>query len=237
MKAVIFDLDGTLVDSAADLQAAANRLMRQNDLAELDRATVTTFIGNGIARLVERCFQRNGVVPGDLPSQIARFTQYYAEEEHRRTRFMPGAEAALRRLAAQGLALGLCTNKDTGPTLAILRRLRAEGLFTAVVGGDSGLAKKPDPAPLLACISACGARPEEALYVGDSETDAQTAGFARIPFVLYTEGYRATPCAALPHAASFGHFALLPQVIAALGKTGSAPAAVIPFPGSARSAG
>ncbi|MEQ9609392.1 MAG: HAD-IA family hydrolase [Kiloniellaceae bacterium] len=234
-NAVIFDLDGTLVDSAADLQAAANRLMRQNDLPELDRATVTSFIGNGIARLVERCFQRNGMVPGDLPSQVARFQLYYAEEEHRRTRFMPGAEAALRRLAAGGVTLGLCTNKDTGPTLAILRRLHAEGLFTAVVGADSGLAKNPDPAPLLACISACGVKPEDALYVGDSETDAQTAGFAKVSFVLFTEGYRASPCAALRHDASFAHFALLPQLIAALAARRDA-AAVIPFPGPARSA-
>jgi phosphoglycolate phosphatase len=158
MKAVIFDLDGTLVDSAADLQAAANRLMRRNGLPELDRATITCFIGNGIARLVERCFARHGSLPGDLPAQTARFKQFYAEEQHRRTRFMPGAEAALRRLAASGLTLGLCTNKDSEPALAILRRLHADGLFRAVVGGDSGLARKPDPAPLTACLSACGFR-------------------------------------------------------------------------------
>ncbi len=140
MKAVIFDLDGTLVDSAPDLQAAANRLMRQNGRPELDLATVTSFIGNGMARLVERCFARHGSLPEDLPRQVARFKQFYAEEGHRRTRFMPGADAALRRLAGSGVALGLCTNKDSGPALEILRHLRVEGLFQAVVGGDSGLA-------------------------------------------------------------------------------------------------
>jgi phosphoglycolate phosphatase len=143
-------------------------------------------------------------------------------------------------LAASGLILGLCTNKDTGPTLAILRRLRAEGLFTAVVGGDSGLAKKPDPAPLLACVSSCGVKPEDVLYVGDSETDAQTAGFAKVPFLLFTEGYRASPCAALRHDASFAHFALLPQIVAAFSaqkeSARRASAAVIPFPRPAEKA-
>jgi phosphoglycolate phosphatase len=150
---------------------------------------------------------------------------------------MPGAEAALRRLAASGITLGLCTNKDSEPALAILRRLHAEGLFRAVVGGDSGLARKPDPAPLTACLSACGARPEDAVYVGDSEIDAQTAGFARLPFLLYTEGYRSTPLATLPHDAAFSHFALLPQVIQALSARSESQArdagrlgAVIPFP-------
>lgn len=116
LDAVIFDLDGTLVDSAPDLQAAANRLMRQNGRPELDLATVTSFIDNGMARLVARCFSRHGSLPEDLPQQVARFKRFYAEEGHRRTRFMPGAETALRRLAGSGVALGLCTNKDTAPT-------------------------------------------------------------------------------------------------------------------------
>lgn len=239
VKAVIFDLDGTLVDSAPDLQAAANRLLRQNGLPELDLATVTGFIGNGMARLVERCFALYGELPEDLPSQVARFKQFYAEEGHRRTRLMPAAESALRRLAAGGLALGLCTNKDTAPALEILRRLRVESLFKAVVGGDSGLARKPDPAPLLACVSTCGARPEEAVYVGDSETDAHTAAHADLPFLLYTEGYRQGPPAALKHDASFAHFALLPQVIKGLAvqRACDPQGSVIPFPGAARKAG
>lgn len=216
MKAVVFDLDGTLVDSAADLQAAANRLMRRNGLPELGLATVTCFVGDGIARLVERCFAHHGDLPDDLPGQIARFKAYYADEDHRRTRFMPGADVALRRLAASGFALGLCTNKDAGPARAILRRLHAESLFRAVIGGDSGLAKKPDAAPLLACVERCGALPSKAVYVGDSETDAATATAAGLPFLLYTEGYRNDPLAAIPHAAAFRDFAALPDLIAAL---------------------
>jgi len=239
VKAVIFDLDGTLVDSAGDLQAAANRLLRHNGLPELDLATVTGFIGNGIARLVERCLVHHGELSpearAEMPEQVARFKRFYAEEGHRRTRLMPAAESALRRLAASGVALGLCTNKDTGPALEILRRLRVERLFTAVVGGDSGLAKKPEPAPLLACVSTCGVRLEEAVFVGDSETDAHTARHAGLPFLLYTEGYRRTTLAAMAHTASFSHFALLPQMIQSLETRESA--AVIPFPGPARKAG
>lgn len=243
MKAVIFDLDGTLVDSAPDLQAAANRLMRQNGCPELDLATVTSFIGNGMGRLVERCFARHAPLTpelrAELPQQVARFKQFYSEEGHRRTRLMPGAGAALRRLAAGGMKLGLCTNKDSGPALEILRHLRVEGLFQAVVGGDSGLAKKPDPAPLLACVATCGVKPEEAVYVGDSETDAHTARHAGLPFVIYSGGYRSEPLAALPHAAAFAHFALLPQVLDELSKAlPCAPSGdVVPFPGAAAKAG
>jgi len=223
VKAVVFDLDGTLVDSAADLQAAANRLMRKKGLPELSLATITCFVGDGIIRLVERCFLHNGGLPQDLENEVARFKAYYADENHRRTRFMPGAEAALRRLAAGGLALGLCTNKDAEPARAILRRLHAESLFRAVVGGDSGLAKKPAAAPLLACVERCGALPGEAVYVGDSGIDAATARAAGVPFLLYTEGYRSGPCGALPQNGAFSNFAKLPALVATL--SGKKPAA------------
>lgn len=214
MKAVIFDLDGTLIESAGDLQAAANRLMRHKGLAEFDLATVIGFIGHGIPRLVERCFAHNGVRPDDLAGEVARFKDFYAQENHRRTRLMPGVEAVLRRLDARGLALGICTNKDVEPTHAILDRLRIADLFRAVVGGDSGLGKKPDGAPLLHCVALCDAQPGEAVYVGDSETDATTAESAGLPFLLYSEGYRHVPVAAMRHAAAFRDFAALPGLIA-----------------------
>ena len=216
MTIVIFDLDGTLVDSAPDLQAAANRLLRHNGLGELDLATVTGFVGNGIPRLVERCFAHHGTAPDDMAAEIARFKAFYVNEGHRRTRFMPGAGAALRRLAAAGHRLGLCTNKDADAAGAILKRLAIEGLVAAVVGGDSGLGKKPAAAPLCAAVERCGGG--HAVYVGDSETDAATAAAAGLPFLLYTEGYRKGPAAAMIHAAAFRNFAELPGLVAAYSK-------------------
>ena len=220
MNAVIFDLDGTLIDSAPDLQAAANALLRHHGLAELDLATVTGFIGNGIPKLVERCFTHHGAAPDDPAAEIARFKAFYDGEGHRRTVFMPGVEAALRRLAEAGFSLGICTNKDGDAAGAILASLGVEALFTAVVGGDSPLPKKPDPAPLRACVEACGGGP--ALYVGDSETDAATAAAAGLPFLLFTEGYRKGRPEAMVHAAAFKDFAALPGLVA--GYTRPAPA-------------
>lgn len=104
-----------------------------------------------------------------------------------------------------------------------------------MVGGDSGLARKPDPAPLMACVAACGVKPEEAAYVGDSETDAHTAGFAKLPFLLFTGGYRSAPLADLAHDAAFAHFALLPPAVESLARPPAA--AVLPFPGPAVKAG
>ncbi len=216
MKAVVFDLDGTLADSAPDLRAAANGMLREAGLPALDLDTVTGFIGNGIAKLVERCFGHHGARPGDLPARVLRFQQLYEAEGHSRTSLMPGAEAALRELAARGAVLGLCTNKDTAPACAILRRLGIADLFRTVIGGDNGLAKKPDPAPLLHCVAKCGAAAENAVFVGDSGIDAETAAAAGLPFLLYTEGYGGAGHAAVKPEAAFGRFAMLPDLVLAL---------------------
>jgi len=213
MKSVIFDLDGTLIDSAPDLRAAANLMLAEHGLAPLDLATVIGFIGNGIPRLVERCFTHHGAALNDPAAEIARFKAFYDAEGHRRTVFMSGVEAALHQLADAGFALGICTNKDADAALAVLARLGAERLFAAVVGGDSGLGKKPEAAPLLAAVAQCGGG--DAIYVGDSETDAATASAAGLPYLLYTEGYRKGPLEAMIHASAFRDFAELPALVAA----------------------
>lgn len=213
MTVVIFDLDGTLVESAPDLQAAANAMLRHHDLDALDLATVTGFIGNGIPRLVERCFAHHGASPDDMTAEIARFKACYTAEGHRRTRLMPGAGEALRRLAAAGHTLGICTNKDADAAQDILARLAVDSLFATVVGGDSGLGKKPEAAPLTAAVERCGGGP--AVYVGDSETDAATAQAARLPFLLFTEGYRKGPADGMRAVATFAQFEDLPGLVAA----------------------
>jgi len=218
MKAVVFDLDGTLVDSEPDLRAAANKLLRENGLPDLDRATVARFIGHGIAKLVERCFAHHDVVHANITVQVGRFKELYRAENHRGTSLNPGVEAALLNLAERGTALALCTNKDSDFALAILRRFGIESLFRIVVGGDSGLAPKPDPAPLLNCLAACDVSTEDAAYVGDSEIDAKTAAAAGVPFVLFTEGYGTAPSSALAREAAFSDYTTLPALIAAASK-------------------
>jgi phosphoglycolate phosphatase len=124
---------------------------------------------------------------------------------------------ALEALAARGHAIGLCTNKPEDSARAILDHFGLMPLFGAVVGGDRLAVVKPDPAPLHLCLSEMGfAAPAGAIFVGDSEVDAATARAAGLPFVLFTEGYRKGPVAALDPAALFDSFASLPAIIASL---------------------
>ena len=215
MTAVIFDLDGTLIDSAPDIHAASNRVLAEAGFAPLTLAQVRSFIGKGVPHLVARLLQASGEAP-DGPqhaAMVARFTARY-ESAVGLTRPYPGVVAALDALAAGGLELGLCTNKPVAPARAVLRHLGLDHHFKVLIGGDSLPQRKPDPAPLLATLAALGGG--VAVYVGDSEVDAATAAAARLPFALFTEGYRKTPVADLPHAAAFADFATLPGIIADL---------------------
>jgi len=210
MTAIIFDLDGTLVDSAPDIRAAANRMLESEGQTPLDLPTVISFIGNGLPKLVERAMRAR-----DLPMErhaelTARTLAFYDAESTARTMPYPGLTKALTKLQAQGFALGVCTNKPAAPARDILAQLDLARHFEVVIGGDTLPVKKPDPAPLRAAFEALG---REGLFVGDSEVDAETAERAGVPFLLFTEGYRKQPIEALTHRARFDRYDALPGLV------------------------
>lgn len=215
MAALIFDLDGTLIDSAADIHAASNLVLTEEGLAPLTLAEVRSFIGRGVPHLVACLLTAAGEDPaGPRHARlVARFAEIY-EDAVGLTVPYPGVAAALADLTGQGHRLAVCTNKPLAPARAVLRHLGLERAFAVVHGGDSHAAKKPDPAPLLATLAALGGGP--ALYIGDSEVDAECAARAGLTFALFTEGYRKTPVDELTHAAAFADFAVLPGLIGKL---------------------
>lgn len=208
-KAVIFDLDGTLIDSAPDLHAAVNVALAELGRPALSLAQVTSFVGNGVAKLVERSLEATGGGGADLRADaLARFHNAYAVAPAALTRPYPGARAALAALAGAGFALGLCTNKPEAPARAILESLGLADVFETVIGGDTLAVLKPDPAPLRAAVARLGAG--AAFYVGDSETDEATARNAGVPFFFFTGGYRKKAAEDFTAAFVFSDFAALP---------------------------
>ena len=211
--AVIFDLDGTLIDSAADIHATAQRVFAPYG-HNFTPSEVQGCVGRGAPHLVAQLAKARGMAfegPA-FAALLSDFTAIY-EGAQGLTRLYPGVRQALEGLAATGCRLGLCTNKPLAPTQAVLRHFRLQDQFQVVIAGDSLAVKKPDPAPLLAALQQLGGGPS--VFVGDSEVDAETAMAARIPFLLFTEGYRKSPVSDLPHLAAFSDFNDLAALIRA----------------------
>jgi phosphoglycolate phosphatase len=212
--AVIFDLDGTLIDSAPDIHAAANRVLRAEGLPEQSFAQVRGFIGRGVPHLIRQLLIAAG--HGQDDARHARMTERFVagyEDAVGLTRPYPGVAEALDTLRRAGHPLGICTNKPEAATRAVLAHLGLDGPFAVIVGGDSLAVRKPDPAPLHLAVARLG-RPR-AVFVGDSEVDAETAAAAGLPFLLFTEGYRKVPVDSLPQAGRFADHADLPALVAA----------------------
>ncbi len=216
LSLVIFDLDGTLIDSVVDIAQALNAMLAARGCAALPADTVRSMIGDGMRKLVERALLARGLDATDLAEAERSVLELYTAEPVRLTTPYPGARGALERLRTAGLRLAVCTNKPAQLAETILARLELSEFFLRVVGGDSLPYRKPDPRVLQAVLTHFGAAPRDALMVGDSEVDAATAAAAGLPFVLMDHGYRRGPREQIKCFAALEDFAQLPELVQTL---------------------
>lgn len=199
MQAVVFDLDGTLVDTATDIQRALNRVLATDDLPPLDVGAVRLMIGGGPKLLVTRALQKLDIEAGQyvIDRLTDLFYDEYLRQEDGESRLFDGAETCLEQLKAAGTRIGLCSNKPDEHCQKLVSELGVARYFDVIQGSSTGLPKKPDPAPLLKTVERLGTMPTATLYVGDSETDVLTARAAGVAVVLVSYGYTARPAASL----------------------------------------
>ena len=214
---LLLDLDGTLVDSAPDLAAAVNRLMAARQLDPFTVAETAAMTGDGVQRLGERALAARGRAADE--GAVAAFTDDYARNCAVATRLFPGVSATLGVLRIAGWRLAVCTNKLEAPARALLSALGLDGAFTAIGGGDSFSARKPDPAHLLATLRAAQGTPDRAVMAGDHRNDVAAAHGAGIACVFAAWGY-GTPEMAAQADAVAARFADLPAIAAGLLEAG-----------------
>jgi phosphoglycolate phosphatase len=190
-RLVLFDLDGTLVDSAPDIAASVNALLEADGLAPHSLTAVRVMIGNGLETLVERAYEAHGMQldPPALRQRHALMTTIYAGHLVELTRLRAGAREAVRAVRARGLGSGVVTNKPEGFSRTILAHFGLLADLDIVIGGDSGYPRKPAPDMLLAACAALGVPPQAAVLVGDSRADLASARAADIACVLVRGGY------------------------------------------------
>jgi len=217
VAAVVWDLDGTLVDSAADIAASLNRLLAEQDLPALGDARIRGMIGEGVATLIRRGLAAHDVAPDEahLGELVQRFLVIYSQVATESTRLFPGAREALKTLSDAGLRQAICTNKPEAIARQVLSGLEIASYFDAVVGGDSLPRNKPDPLPLRTALERLDASSERSLMVGDSAIDVKMAHAAGVNVVFVTFGYGPEPRE--PHSADYLIDALaeLPGIVAA----------------------
>src|SRR5271155_724033 len=174
LRLLVFDLDGTLIDSGAALCASVNAMLPHFGRPPLPQPVISTYIGDGAARLVSRSLGEPED-PAFLDSALAYFLDYYREHKLDHTYVYPGVFGSLDSLAGPQRSMAVLTNKPVGPSLAICEALGLSPYFFRIYGGNSFVTKKPDPEGLLALIREAGGTPQETLMIGDSDVDILTA--------------------------------------------------------------
>ncbi len=197
---LVFDLDGTLVDSAPDMHAAANRTLARAGRDEISLAQTRRFIGDGVPRFVERAVEASGP-PVDAAGLAAITTDFIADYEANAaalTRPYPEVVETLEALRTRGHRMAVCTNKPQTASDNLLRDLDLARFFDLVGAGDRYPVRKPDPGHLLGVLDELNVAPGGALMVGDNENDAETARAAGVRFALVPYGYARAPLESLP---------------------------------------
>jgi phosphoglycolate phosphatase len=187
LRAVLFDLDGTVLDTAPDMVGALNRLREEHSLAPLPFDAVRSAVSHGSARVV-----KTGFPDVDDASSLAlqqRFLEIYRSALSHETRLFAGMEEVLEELAGWGMKSGIVTNKPGWLTEPLLAELGLSTRFACVVSGDSLAERKPHPLPLQHAAALAGVRPDECIYVGDAQRDVQAAHAAAMPALVANYGY------------------------------------------------
>jgi phosphoglycolate phosphatase len=214
--ALLFDLDGTLVDSVPDLAAAANRLLAEFGQAPLGQVEIAEMVGDGVAKLVERVLAARGLAEVAPEPAVRRFSAFYEADAATLTRPYPGVLDGLAALAEAGTRLAVCTNKPATATRAVLDALGLARFFPVVLGGDSLSVRKPDPAPLTEALARLGVRPEAAAMLGDHRNDVLAAKGAGVVAILARYGYGSATLGELKPDAAIDAFEELPEALARL---------------------
>jgi phosphoglycolate phosphatase len=218
---IVFDLDGTLIDTAPDLAEATNHVLSTLGLARVNELEIRPFVGHGALAMIDGAVKSHGrkLSERELHDLFEVFLAYYSAHIADYSVPYPHIVDTLEALKAEGATLAVCTNKMEAQARAVIDALKLDHYFTALTGRDSLGVYKPDPGHLTGTIARAGGEPEKSIMVGDSETDIKTAKAAGIPVVAVSFGYSVDPVL------SFGPDAIIDDyrdLRAALGKLGSA---------------
>lgn len=208
-QAVIFDLDGTLVDTAPDLAGALNHCLDIDGHAPFEVSQMRGLVGRGAAALLKRGYTiRGGREPSEekLDTLRATFLDYYRDHIADDSRPFDGVEAVLDTLKSRGIPLGVCTNKPHEMAVTLLGHLGWGGVFGCVVGGDLLGFKKPDPRHVFAVSDTLNVNRDDCVFVGDSEVDYEAAQAANMRMILVSFGYSNVPLAEMPAAICIDHY-------------------------------
>ncbi len=216
---VVFDLDGTLLDTHVDLVESLNHTIAALDLAPVSYDDLTHLVGHGAKVMIERACKLQGhpLEPAALPALLDRFIAHYTQNMPGRTEPYPGLVAAMEQLKASGYKLAVCTNKLEGLARTLLDRLNLTEYFDAITGGDTFAVRKPDAGHLLGTIRMAGGDPRRVLMVGDSANDILVARNAGVPSIAVTFGYSDVPIETLEPTQIILHFSeLTPELVESL---------------------